>query len=173
MNQITINNTVIEIFVGELTNAQYDAIVIPTNSRLLPSGKLRCKTLREAGSKVQVECNRIIQKKANIQVGTVVITSGGDLSSKYIIHANAGHDGKKLMLTTWNALKLADKNGIKSILLPPISKELIGFNSKVCANIMIPTIKKYILEKNINLRNISICLENLPDYNEFEKKLNS
>ncbi|GAG64433.1 unnamed protein product, partial [marine sediment metagenome] len=31
MNQITINNAVIEIFIGDLFNAQYDAIVIPTN----------------------------------------------------------------------------------------------------------------------------------------------
>ena len=59
MNQITINNAVIEIFVGDLFNAQYDAIVIPTNSRLLPSGTLRCKVLKEAGHTVQVECNQL------------------------------------------------------------------------------------------------------------------
>jgi len=45
MNQFTINGTVIEIFVGDLINADYDAIAIPTNSRLLPSGTLRCRVL--------------------------------------------------------------------------------------------------------------------------------
>jgi O-acetyl-ADP-ribose deacetylase (regulator of RNase III) len=172
MNQITINDTVIEIFVGNLINAQYDAIVIPTNSRLLPSGSLRCEVLREAGSKVQVECNRLIQKKLSIQMGKSVITSGGDLESKHIIHTNAGHNGKKLMLATWNSLKLADNNELESIIFPPISKELTGFNAKICANIMIPTIKKYISEKNKNIRNVSICLGSLPDYKEFENKLN-
>ncbi len=57
MNQLTINNTVIEVFIGDISNADYNAIVIPTNSRLLPSGTLRCRVLKEAGHKVQVECN--------------------------------------------------------------------------------------------------------------------
>ncbi|MFX0076911.1 MAG: hypothetical protein ACFE96_15810, partial [Candidatus Hermodarchaeota archaeon] len=62
MNNITVNNAVIEIFVGDLVSAHYDAITIPTNSRLLPSGTLRCRVLKEAGHKIQVECNQIISK---------------------------------------------------------------------------------------------------------------
>jgi len=173
MNQITINNTVIEIFVGDLINSQYDALVIPTNSRLLPSGQLRCKVLREAGSQVQVECNKLINKLSSIPIGSSVITSAGNLISKFIIHARAGHDGKKLMLATWNSLKKADENQIQSVVFPAISKELAGFNAKVCADIMLPTIKKYISEKKSNLGNISICLETLPDYKEFENALDT
>ena len=153
MNQITINNAVIEIFVGDLVSAQYDAIIIPTNSRLLPSGTLRCRVLKEAGHKIQVECNQIVSKRANIPIGSAVITSGGNLDTKCIIHARAGHDQKKLMLATWNSLKLADKEDLNSIVFPPMSIEVIGFNAKICADIMIPTIQKYILEKNTNLKN--------------------
>jgi hypothetical protein len=36
---------------------------------------------------------------------------------------------------------------------------------------MLPIIQKYIVEKNNNLKNISICLENLPDYKDFEVTL--
>jgi O-acetyl-ADP-ribose deacetylase (regulator of RNase III) len=81
MNQITIKNAVIEIFVGDLASAQYDAIVIPTNSRLLPSGTLKCKVLKEAGHKVQLECNQVISKRSNIPIGKAVITSGGSLDA--------------------------------------------------------------------------------------------
>jgi len=171
MNQITINNTVIELFIGDLVNTEYNAIVIPTNSRLLPSGPLRCRILREAGSKVQVECNKIIQKISNIPVGNAIITSGGNLNSRYIIHARAGHDGKKLMLATWNSLKLADKNDVDSLVFPPLSKDVMGFNAKLSAKIMLSTIKKFALEKNQNIRNISICHETLPDYKDFENYL--
>jgi O-acetyl-ADP-ribose deacetylase (regulator of RNase III) len=173
MNQITINNAVIEIFVGDLINAQYDAITIPTNSRLLPSGTLRCKVLKEAGHKIQVECNQIVSKISNIQIGSAVITSGGNLNAKHIIHARTGHDQKKLMLATWNSLILADKEGLSSIVFPPMSIEVLGFNAKICAGIMVPTIQKYILEKNKNLKNVSICLESLPDYKEFEDVLDN
>jgi len=168
MNQITINNAVIEIFVGDLINAQYDAIVIPTNSRLLPSGTLRCKVIKEAGHTIQVECNKIISKISSVPIGRAVITSGGNLSANFIFHLRAGHDQKKLMVAIWNSLDLADKESLSSIAFPPISIDILGFNAKICAGIMIPTIQKYILEKNKNLKNVSVCLESLPDYKEFE-----
>ncbi len=76
------------------------------------------------------------------------------------------------MLAIWNSLKLADKEGINSIAYPPISKEVVGFNAKICAGIIIPTIKKFVLESPNNLRNISVCLESLPDYKDFENALN-
>ncbi len=172
-----INNSILEIFVGDLTNIeQYDAIVIPANSRLLPSGDLRCKVLRKAGTQVQVECNRIINKITQISVGSSVITSGGNIT-KNIIHTNGprpgqGNEGKKLMLATWNSLKLADEKELISIAFPPISIEMRGITAKICAETMLPTIKKYLLEKNKNLRNVSICLETEADFKEFEKVLN-
>jgi len=54
VNTIQLKNTVIEIYVGEYINTAYDVMVIPSNSRLLPSGKLRCEVLRAAGAKIQL-----------------------------------------------------------------------------------------------------------------------
>lgn len=175
MNQLMVNNSILEIFIGDVTNTKYDAIVISTNSRLLPSGDLRCKVLREAGTQVQVECNQIINKITQIAVGSSVITSGGNLT-RYIIHTNGprsgqGNEGKKIMLATWNSLSLADKKGLISVVFAPISKEMRGFTSKLCAEAMLPTINKYLLEKNQNLRNISICIEAKVDLKEFERVL--
>ncbi len=178
MNKLKINNTIIEILVGDLINQKCDSIILPTNSRLLPSGTLRVNVLRNAGAKVQIECNSIINKITSIQVGNAVITSGGNLKSKHIIHAVGPRLGekpvaKKLMYVTWNCLKLADKKGLKSITFPPISREMLGFTAHFCADVMLQTIKKYVSENNKNLENISICLETLPDYKEFEKVLDN
>ncbi|MCK4380246.1 MAG: macro domain-containing protein [Candidatus Lokiarchaeota archaeon] len=178
MDQITINNSIVEIFVGDLTNIeQYDAIVIPTNSRLLPSGDLRCKVLKKAGTKVQVECNKIINKIIQISVGKSIVTSGGNYIN-YIIHTNGprpgqGNEGKKLMLSTWNSLILADDMALTSVVFPPLSIEMRGITSKLCAEAMLPTFKKYLVEKNQNLRNVSICLEKEADFKVFEKILNT
>jgi len=177
MNSITFKDTEIEILIEDLVNLNHDAIIIPTNSRLLPSGDLRCNLLKKAGATVQIECNKLINKITMLPVGNSVITSGGNLNSKYIIHAvgpkfGQGHEAEKLILATWNCLKLADKKGLKSIAFPPISRDMFGFNAKFCAKVMLPTIKKYVLEKNNHLKKISICLENLPDYKEFENSLN-
>lgn len=178
MNQFTIKKTVVDILIDDLINSKYEAVVIPTNSKLLPSGTLRNKALKQAGAKVQIECNQIINKITTIPVGNAVITSGGNLNSKFIIHVVSPKlgqkpEGKKLMLATWNSLNLADQKGIKSIAFPPISIEMFGFNAKICANAMLPTIKRYLLEKNKNLKKISIYLETLPDYKNFENVIDT
>jgi len=139
----------------------------------LPSGNLRCRVFKGAGHQVQVACNRIISEIPNFPIWDAVITSGEKLNAKFIFHVRAGHDQKKLMLAIWNSLRLADKKGIRSIVYPPMSKEVIGFNAKICAGIIIPTIKKFVLERNNNLGNISVCLESLPDYKDFENALNN
>ena len=172
------NSAVIEIFVGDYINTEYDAMVIPTNTRLLPSGTLRCYVLKNAGAKVQVECNRIINKLSTISVGKAVMTTGGNLNSKYIIHVvvpkiNMPKPGKKLAMSTWNALVLADEAGLNSILFPPLSNEMLGFTAQICADVMLPTIRKFLLEKKNNLINVSIALDNLPDYKNFQKSINA
>ncbi len=166
-----INNSLIEIFIGDLSNTEYDAVVIPTNSRLLPSGELRCKILRKAGNRVQLECNSIINKISQVSVGDSVMTTGGDYS-QYLIHANGPRlgqvkEGQKLMQATWNSLKLADAKNLTSIVFPPISKEMRGFTTEFCAKAMLISIKKYLKESNKNLRNVSICLENQQDFEIF------
>ena len=176
MTKININNTDVEVAVKDIIDSDFDAIVVPSNSRLLPSGTLRCKVLREAGAKVQLECNKIINKIGVISCGVAVMTSGGNLKAKYIIHVvgprlGQGKEGKKLALCTLNSLKLADDKGLSSIALNPISIENLGFNAKICAEIMLPTIKKYITEKNKNLKKIGIYLSEKPEFQEFEKVL--
>ena len=175
MDKLMINNSFIEIFIGDLSNTEYDAVVIPTNSRLLPSGELRCKILRKAGSKVQLECNEIINRISQVSVGDSVMTTGGDYS-QYLIHANGPRlgqvkEGQKLMQATWNSLKLADAKNLTSIVFPPISKEMRGFTTEFCAKAMLISIKKYLTENNTNLRNVSICVETQQDFEIFGKLL--
>ena len=81
------------------------------------------------------------------------------------------NEGKKLMQTTWNSLKLADAKNLTSIVFPPISKEMRGFTTEFCAKAMLLSIKKYLKENNNNLRNVSICLETQQDFEIFENLL--
>ena len=177
MNKIILNNTEIELIIKEIIDTKLDAIVVPSNSRLLPSGNLKCKILWIAGSKVQIECNRIINKLANIPIGRAVMTMGGNLNAKHIIHVVGPRFGKsaskQLMFATLNSLKIADEAVLSSLTLNPISVENLGFTTKICAQIMLPTIKKYLLEKNVNLKRIVIYLRDLPDYKDFENVLDN
>lgn len=171
-----IKNTSIVIIEGDLIGSNSDAIVIPANIRLLPSGDLRIKVFREAGANVQVECNKIANERVKLEMSDAIITSGGKLPSKYIIHTVGPKLGQKpevknIMLATWNSLKLADDKEIKTLAFHPISMEMVGFGPKICAEVMIPTMKKYIQEKNKNLKKISIYVEKREDCEIFEKEI--
>ena len=172
MNKIILNKTDIELIINEITDTEFDAIVLPSNSRLLPSGTIRCKILRKAGSKVQIECNKIILEIVKIPVGDAVMTSAGNLKAKHIIHVVVQRSAsKQLMFATWNSLRIGDDAGLSSLAFNPISIENIGFTPKICAQVMLPTMKKYLLEKNKNLKKIAIYLTELPEYKDFEDVL--
>jgi O-acetyl-ADP-ribose deacetylase (regulator of RNase III) len=174
--QKTLKNTVIEISVGDITQVEHDVIIIPTNTRLLPSGKVRCDVLRSAGAKVQLECNWLINQIGQVPTTQAVMTSGGNLKAQKIIHVVGPKiaqklETKKLMHATWNSLKLADEKGFTSVGIPSISKGTHGFTPKICSDIMIPTINKFILEFNQNIKKISIILEDEEDFQAFKMKL--
>lgn len=179
MNKITINDTEIEIYKGDITDTDCDALVIPTNSRLLPSGDLRCKALKKAGAKVQVECNKVINQVIKLASGHAVITSGGNLKSKYLIHAAGPYFGQKpevknLTLAIWNSLKLANERKVDSIVFPPLSIDMIGFNANICAKALLYSINKFVSQNKSNVfKKVNVCLENDTDYEEFEKILDS
>ncbi|MFX1275782.1 MAG: macro domain-containing protein [Promethearchaeota archaeon] len=173
--QKTINNTNVEVFIGSLTEVEYDAIIIPSNTRLLPSGELRCAVLRAAGPKVQHECNFLINHIGLIPDCTAVVTSGGNLKSKNIIHVvgpkmASKPEVNKLMHATWNCLKVADEKGFKSVGISSLSKRVYLFTPKICAEFMIPTINKFVREQNNNIEKIAMVLEDQEDYDTFSKK---
>ena len=174
--QKIINKATIEVYIGDITEAESDAIIIPSNTRLLPSGELRCKVLRAAGAKVQVECNYLINELGLVPDCTAVVTSGGNLKVNHIIHVSGPKmaqqpEVKKLMHATWNCIKLADEKGIKTVGIPSISKRVYLFTPELCADIMIKTINKYVTENNKNLEKIALILEDNEDYDAFSKKL--
>jgi len=174
--QKTINNAIINLYIGNIIDAELDVIIIPTNTRLLPSGKVRCDVLRGAGAKVQLECNWLINQIGHVPDTQAVMTSGGNLKVQKIIHVVGPKiaqklETKKLMHATWNSLKLTDEKGFKSAGIPSLSKGTYGFTPNICADIMLPTIKKFLLEQNKNLKKIDIILEDEEDLKVFSEKL--
>ena len=174
--QKTINNTVVELHIGNLVDVETDVIIIPTNTRLLPSGSVRCDVLRGAGAKVQLECNWLINQLGHVPDTQAVMTSAGILKAQKIVHVVGPKiaqklETKKLMHATWNSLKVTDEKGFTSVAIPNLSKGTYGFTPTICADVMIPTIKKFLLEQNKNLKKIEIVLEDEEDFNVFSEKL--
>ncbi|MBT8172143.1 macro domain-containing protein, partial [Candidatus Bathyarchaeota archaeon] len=115
---------------------------------------------RKGGPEIQEECNKI----GYVPVGGAVITTGGNLHAKYVIHAvgpkyGDHHGDEKLKDATLNSLKLADKNHNTDITFPAISTGIFGFPKERVAIIMLSTTIAY-LEGPTELKKVVFCLFN-------------
>lgn len=169
--KVNIENCVLELVQGDITEMQTDAIVNAANAQLILGGGVAGAIRRKGGPEIQKECSKI----GGTFVGGAVITTGGNLKAKYVIHAvgpRAGeaNEDEKLKNATLNSLKLADENNLKSISFPAISTGVFGFPIQRCAEIMLRTTIDYLKGKT-SLEMISFCLFGQDSYEVFTNQL--
>ena len=169
--KVKINNRILELLDGDLTEMDTDAIVNAANARLILGGGVAGAINRKGGPKIQEECN----KTGGTFVGGAVITTGGNLKAKHVIHAvgprmGEGDEDQKLKNATLNSLKAADENHLKSIAFPAISTGIFGFPIGRCAEIMLKTTIDY-LKGQTGLEKVVFCLFGRDSYEVFARRL--
>ncbi|MBO3800451.1 MAG: macro domain-containing protein [Candidatus Brockarchaeota archaeon] len=175
MSYVKIRDCKVELVKGDITKLEADAIVNAANSWLKHGGGVAGAIVREGGRIIQEESDRIVRERGPIKVGEAVYTSAGSLKAKYVIHTvgprmGEGDEDEKLRNATLNSLKLAEQLGLNSIVFPAISTGIFGYPKDKCAQVMLRTIKDYILSGG-RLREITICLYDDETYRIFEEIL--
>jgi O-acetyl-ADP-ribose deacetylase (regulator of RNase III) len=171
MKELIIKNSKIKLVQGDITELETDVIVNAANAQLILGGGVAGAIRRKGGPKIQEECD----KKSPSFVGGAVITTGGDLKARHVIHAvgprmGEGNEDEKLRNATLNSLKLMDEHELKSIAFPAISTGIFGYPIDRCAKIMIATAKEY-LSKDTQIEEVIFCLYTSSDFQVFEEKL--
>ncbi len=171
MREIRVNNSKIRLVQGDITELGTDAIVNAANSQLILGGGVAGAIKRKGGPAIQEECNRI----GGTFVGGAVITIGGNLKAKHVIHAvgprmGEGNEDNKLNNATLNSLRLMDDNKLKTIAFPAISTGIFGYPIDRCSKIMISTVKEY-LSGSTQINEVIFCLYTTSDLEVFEKEL--
>jgi len=171
MKEIIIKNSILKLVQGDITELNTDVIVNAANAQLILGGGVAGAIRRKGGAKIQEECNKI----GGSFVGGAVITTGGNLKAKHVIHAvgprmGEGAEDAKLRNAVTNSLKLMDDHRLKTIAFPAISTGIFGYPIERCAKIMISTAKKY-LNGETQIRQVVLCLYSEPDYEVFNKEL--
>ncbi len=166
-----INRTTIRLLDADLTEMNVDAIVNAANAALQLGGGVAGAIRRKGGPAIQQECDAI----GGTPVGTAVITTGGNLKAKHVIHAvgpmmGEGDEDRKLRGATLSSLKIADENHLKSIAFPAISTGIFGYPLERCAEIMLRTMLEYAQGKTA-LEEVVFCLWGKEAYGVFEKAL--
>jgi O-acetyl-ADP-ribose deacetylase (regulator of RNase III) len=166
-----INRSVIELVRGDITEMETDAIVNAANAQLVLGGGVAGAIRKKGGPAIQEECNRI----GGTQVGGAVLTTGGDLKAKHVIHAvgprmGEGDEDRKLRDATLNTLRLCDQHHLESVSFPAISTGIFGYPLERCARVMLSTIIDY-LKGETGLRRVVFCLFGEESFSAFAEEM--
>jgi O-acetyl-ADP-ribose deacetylase (regulator of RNase III) len=168
---VKIAGRTLELMEGDLTDMDTDAIVNAANAQLVLGGGVAGAIRRKGGPRIQEECDRI----GGTFVGGAVLTTGGRLKARHVIHAvgprmGEGNEDEKLRNATFNSLKVADEHSLKSIAFPAISTGIFGFPIQRCAEIMLQTAVGY-LRGDTGLERVVFCLFGRDSYEVFAQQL--
>src|SRR5512136_3323728 len=112
--QVIINKTRLRLIKGDITGQETDAIVNAANSSLMGGGGVDGAIHRAGGPVILEECKQIVARQGRLPTGKAVITTGGRLKAKYVIHTvgpvwHGGNSGEAETLASAyrESLKLA------------------------------------------------------------------
>ena len=102
MMEFMVCKTKIRIVQGDITQQNTDAIVNAANSSLMSGGGVDGAIHRKGGPKILEECKKIRKTTwpAGLPTGKAIITTGGNLKARYVIHTvgPVWHGGKPLLV---------------------------------------------------------------------------
>ena len=136
----------ITVMTGDITKLEVDAIVNPANSQLIMGGGVAGAILRAGGDQIQKQALR----KAPVQIGRAVATTGGKLKAKYVIHAPTmtrpamPASLEDVKAATRGALACAQGMSLLSLAFPGLGTGVGGLDVQDAANVMVEEIKTHI-----------------------------
>lgn len=160
------SNSRVEVLQGDITKVQVDAIVNAANSSLMGGGGVDGAIHRAGGPAILEECKLIVARQGGCPTGEAVITTGGNLPVKYVIHTvgpiwHGGnyHEAEKLAKCYRNSLKLAVANHCKTIAFPNISTGVYHFPKEEAAHIAVSTVQEFLQKETSIEKVIFVCLD--------------
>jgi len=174
-----VGKTKISLVQGDITDIDADAIVNAANQALMGGGGVDGAIHCKGGPKILEECKRIraTEWPDGLPTGKAVITSGGNLKARYVIHTvgPVWHGGKRhepeLLAEAYsNSLKLAVSKGLKTVAFPSISTGAYGYPIEEASRIAITTVKKF-LEKEDRIDKVVFVLFTKPDLETYKEAI--
>jgi len=165
--KIMIKDNQIQVIFGDITRQAVDAIVNAANESLLGGGGVDGAIHSAAGKELELACQKIHEEKGGCKTGEAVITTGGNLPAKYVIHTvgpvwRGGNQREAELLSGayLSSLRLAAENGIKTIAFPNISTGIFGFPKEQASKIAVSTVMEFLNSNKTSVESvIFVCFD--------------
>lgn len=169
--KIKLDGTTLEFVQGDITRQASDAIVNAANASLAGGGGVDGAIHRVGGPAIMQETRS--RHPEGCPTGAAVITGGGDLSARHVIHAvgpryrDGKHGEAELLANAYRrSLELAVANGCKSIAFPSLSTGAYGYPMAEAAPIALETAADF-ARNHPSLELIRFVLFDKPAYDLF------
>ncbi|MHB8137067.1 MAG: O-acetyl-ADP-ribose deacetylase [Smithellaceae bacterium] len=170
--QARFNQTIIELVTGDITLENTDAIVNAANSRLAGGAGVDGAIHRAGGPTIMAQCRQI----GNCPTGQAVITTGGNLKARYVIHTvgpiyrgGTQNEARLLGSAYQNSLKLACRKGLQSVSFPAISCGVYGYPVGEAAHLALKSCIEFV-QDNTDLQLIRHVLFDQRMYDMFAQE---
>jgi len=166
-----IREVTIELYQGDITELEVDAIVNAANNHLWMGAGVAGAIKRKGGKIIEDEA----VAQGPIPIGEAVLTTAGKLPAKYVIHAagmgrDLRTDARKVRESTRNSLLRAEEKKLSSIAFPAIGTGVGGLSYKECARAMLEAVVNHI-SKRTSLNRVIFALFDSAAYQAFQEEL--
>jgi len=163
--EIIVNQTKLTLIQGDITKQTTDAIVNAANSSLMGGGGVDGAIHRTGGPTILEQCKQIVAKQGRLPPGKAVITSGGNLPAKYVIHTvgpywQGGSSNEAQVLTSCykESLKIAEAKKLSSISFPAISTGAYRYPLDQATNVALEAVISFLKEEAVSLKEVRFVL---------------
>ena len=172
LNELRVNEKIIRLMVGFITDIRnMDGIVYYARPDLTLGSGFGTAISTQGGPKVQEE----LKKAGSANMTDVVVTGGGNLQARYILHAvgprfQEEDSEEKLRTTTLNTLQRAEEYKLQKIVFPAMGSGFYGIPLEVCARVTLGVVKEF-LEKAAEPKEVVFCLRDSRELKVFQEHL--
>ena len=145
----------VRVVVGDITREATDAVVNAANSSLMGGAGVDGAIHRAGGAQILEACREIRHARypEGLPTGEAVITTGGLLPARFVIHTvgpiwgqHAGREAELLANCYRNSLALAAEHKLDSITFPAISTGAYGYPPEEAAGVASEAIRDFLLD---------------------------
>lgn len=159
--EVKVGNTRLRLATGDIADQDTDAVVTAAHWRLNKGNGTDGTIHTKGGPRIYEECRRI----GGCPIGDAVITTGGDLRARHVIHAvgpvwrgGDEHEPELLASAYRRSLEVAVQHGLRSISFPSISTGAFVYPIRLAAPIALKTIIQFLEKEQHSLDEVRMVL---------------